>query len=117
MPYIDGFAAAVPTANREAFIAHAQEAAVVFRDYGAIEVIESWGDDVPEGKVNSFHTAVHRKDDETVVFSWVKWPDKATRDAGWEKIMQDPRMQPDRNPMPFDGKRMIIGGFDIIVDA
>lgn len=115
MTYVDGFVAAVPTANKEAYRKHAEAAAVVFKEHGALSLVECWGDDVPEGKINSLHTAVLRKDDEAVVFSWTLWPDKATRDAGWRKIMADPRMQPDVNPMPFDGKRMIYGGFDMIV--
>lgn len=113
--YIDGFLAAVPTANKEAYREHAQKAAIVFKDHGALSLVECWGDDVPEGKVNSLHTAVLRKKDETVIFSWVTWPDKATRDTGWQKIMADPRMAPDVSSMPFDGSRMIYGGFEMIV--
>ena len=115
MTYVDGFVAAVPTANKQVYIKHAETSAALFKAYGALSVIECWGDDLPEGKVNSLHTAVMRKDDETVVFSWVTWPDKATRDAGWEQLMADPRMQPDANPMPFDGERLIYGGFEMIV--
>ena len=117
MTYVDGFVAAVPSANKQAYIKHAETSAALFKEYGALSIVECWGDDVPEGKINSLHTAVMRKDDETVVFSWVTWPDKATRDAGWEKLTADPRMQPDVNPMPFDGARMIYGGFEMIVDA
>jgi uncharacterized protein YbaA (DUF1428 family) len=115
MTYVDGFVAAVPTANKQAYIKHVGLAAAAFKDYGALSIVECWGDDVPDGKINSFHTAVMRKDDETLVFSWVTWPDKATRDAGWQSLMQDPRMQPDANPMPFDGSRLIHGGFQMIV--
>jgi len=117
MSYIDGFVAAVRTDTRETYIAYADKAAAVFCEHGALKVVECWGDDVPEGKVNSMHTAVLRKPDETVVFSWVLWPSKAARDAGWQKIMEDPRMQPDANPMPFDGQRLIFGGFEVVVDA
>ena len=117
MTYVDGFVAAVPTANKDAYRKHAQDVAVVFREHGALRVVECWGDDVPEGKINSLHTTVLRKDDETIILSWVTWPDKATRDAGWEKLMNDPRMQPDINPMPFDGSRLIHAGFDVIMDA
>jgi uncharacterized protein YbaA (DUF1428 family) len=113
--YVDGFLAAVPTANREAYRRHAEEAAVVFRENGALSIVECWGDDVPEGKINSMHTAVLRKPEETVVFSWITWPDRATRDAGMQKVFTDPRLQPDRNPMPFDGTRMIFGGFEVIL--
>jgi len=115
MSYVDGFVAAVPTANKEAYRRHAEDAASVFREHGALSIVECWGDDVPEGKVNSLHTAVMRKEDETVVFSWITWPDKATRDLGWQRTIADPRMQPGVNPMPFDGTRMIFGGFEIIV--
>lgn len=117
MTYIDGFMAAVPTANKAAFCQHAEESAVVFKEHGALSVVENWGDDVPEGETNSMHTAVLRKSDETVVFSWVIWPSKEVRDAAWEKVMTDPRMQPETNPMPFDGQRLIFGGFETIVEA
>jgi uncharacterized protein YbaA (DUF1428 family) len=117
MSYVDGFVAAVPTANRDAYLAHAREAAVVFKDHSALRVVEGWGDDVPQGKVNSFHSAVMRKDDGAVIFSWIVWPDKATREAGWAAVMADPRMAPDRAPMPFDGQRMTYGGFDMILDV
>lgn len=116
MSYIDGFVAAVPTANRDKYRKHADEAAKVFKEHGALKIVECWGNDVPEGKVTSFPMAVKRKDDESVVFSWVEWPSKEVRDASWKKLMDDPRMQPDKNPMPFDGKRMIYGGFEPIVE-
>jgi uncharacterized protein YbaA (DUF1428 family) len=89
----------------------------VFKEHGATRVVEAWGDDVPDGKVTSFPLAVQRKDDETVVFSWVEWPSKQARDAGWQKIMADPRMQPEANPMPFDGQRLIYGGFAPLVEG
>jgi uncharacterized protein YbaA (DUF1428 family) len=116
MTYIDGFVAAVPNANREKYKKHAVEAAKVFEEYGALKVVECWGDDVPDGQVTSFPMAVQRKDDENVVFSWIVWPSKEARKTAWEKVMADPRMQPGRNPMPFDGKRMIYGGFEPIVE-
>lgn len=117
MTYVDGFVAAVPTANREIYQRHAETAAQVFKEHGALRLVECWGDDVPEGKLTSFPMAVQCKPDETVVFSWILWPSKEVRDAGHEKVMADPRLAPDRNPMPFDGKRMIFGGFEMIVDA
>lgn len=117
MAYVDGFVAAVPTANKEAFRVHAEKAAEVFKELGALQVVECWGDDVPEGEVTSFPMAVKRKPDETVVFSWIVWPSKAVRDAGMAEMMEDPRLQPDQNPMPFDGKRMVFGGFERIVEA
>jgi uncharacterized protein YbaA (DUF1428 family) len=115
--YVDGFVVAVPTANRDTYRRFAEEAAVVFRDHGALSLVECWGDDVPEGKINSMHTAVLRKPDETVVFSWITWPTKATRDAGMQKVMADPRMDGMKSGMPFDGTRMIFGGFEMIVQA
>jgi len=116
MNYIDGIVAAVPTANREAYRRHAEAAAAVFKEHGAVKVVECWGDDVPDGKLTSFPLAVQRKADETVVFSWLVWPSKAVRDAGMAKVMADPRMKPDTNPMPFDGKRLIYGGFDVLFE-
>ena len=115
MSYIDGFVMAVPDANRQAFIDHAGKFDAILLEYGAIRVIECWGDDVPDGKLTDFRRAVQAKEGESVVFSWVEWPDKATRDSGMEKFMQDPRMQ-EANDMPFDGKRMIYGGFAPVVD-
>ncbi|MFT4097079.1 MAG: DUF1428 domain-containing protein [Rhodoblastus sp.] len=114
--YIDGFVAAVPTANREKYRKHAETAAAVFKEHGALKVVECWGDDVPDGKLTSFPLAVQRKDDESVIFSWIAWPSRAARDAGMKKAMEDPRLSPEQNPMPFDGKRMIYGGFETIVD-
>src|ERR1700760_4566516 len=104
MSYVDGFIAAVPTANREGFLRHAKALATVFKEFGALEVVECWGDDVPEGKLTSFPLAVQRKADETVVFSWIVWPSRAVRDEGMKRCMADPRMNPQTNPMPFDGQ-------------
>ncbi|GAA0569411.1 DUF1428 domain-containing protein [Caenispirillum bisanense] len=117
MTYVDGFVLAVPTANKEVYRQHAEAAAAVFREHGALKLVECWGDDVPEGKVTSFPMAVKRNDDETVVFSWILWPSREVRDAGIKKVMEDPRLHPDTNPMPFDGQRMIYGGFEMIVDV
>ena len=117
MSYVDGMVCAVPTANKTRYIEHAKLAAGVLKDHGALHVVECWGDDVPEGKLTSFPMAVQRKDDETVVLSWITWPSKAVRDLAWEKVMQDPRLSPETNPMPFDGKRMIHGGFIRVVEA
>lgn len=117
MSYVDGFVAAVPTANKAAYKKHAEDAVVVFKEHGALSVVECWGDDVPAGEVTSFPMAVKCRDDETVVFSWITWPSRAARDAGMKKVMEDPRVKPDVNPMPFDGKRLIYGGFETIVDA
>jgi uncharacterized protein YbaA (DUF1428 family) len=116
MSYIDGFVLAVPTANKQSFIDHARSMDPVFLELGATRVVECWADDVPHGKTTDFYGAVKAKDDETVVFSWVEWPDKATRDSGMARMMDDPRMDPTNNPMPFDGQRMIFGGFAPIVE-
>lgn len=116
MNYVDGFVIAVPTANRDLYQQYAQAASAVFKAYGALSVVECWGSDVPEGKLTSFPMAVKCQPDETVVFSWVTWPSKAIRDQGMQKVMQDPRFDMDANPMPFDGKRLIYGGFEMIVD-
>jgi uncharacterized protein YbaA (DUF1428 family) len=116
MTYVDGFVAAVPTADREKFRKHAEKAAAVFREHGALKVVDCWADDVPDGAVTSFPMAVKRREDETVVFGWILWPSRAVRDAGMEKARVDPRMQPEANPMPFDGKRLIYGGFEMMVE-
>ena len=119
MSYIDGFVIAVPTANRQKFIEHATLGDSLFIEMGAIRVIECWGDDVPDGKLTDFRMAVKAEADEDVIFSWIEWPDKATRDAGMAKMMspdfKDPRMDPEKNPMPFDAKRMSFGGFSPVV--
>ena len=116
MSYIDGFVIAVPTANRQAFHDHARSFDPLFLEFGATRVVETWGDDVPDGTLTDFRRAVNATADETVVFSWVVWPSKEARKTAWEKIMADPRMQQDSNPMPFDGKRIIYGGFEPIVE-
>ena len=120
MSYVDGFVIAVPTANKQKFIEHARLGDAVFTDLGALRVVECWADDVPEGKVTDFARAVQAKADESVVFSWIEWPDKKTRDAAMKTIMSegfnDERMNPEKNPMPFDGKRLIFGGFIPIVE-
>ena len=117
MSFVTGMLAAVPEANRQAFIDHARAAAAVFREYGALEVVECWGNDVPDGERTSMPMAVRKEDGETVVFSWIVWPSKAVADAGMARMMEDLRMAPETNPMPFDGSRMIFGGFDIVLKA
>lgn len=116
MSYIDGVVIAVPTANREKFLEHSRKTDSAFVEHGAIRVVECWGDEVPTGKKTDFQRAVQATDDESIVFSWIEWPDKATRDEAWKKLMEDPRMNADGNPMPFDGARMIYGGFKPILD-
>jgi len=115
MSYVDGFVAAVPTANKDAYLRHAAIAAEVFKENGAAQLAECWGDDVPHGKLTDFHRAVQAKEDETVVFAWIVWPSRAARDAGHAKVMADPRLQGEE--MPFDGKRMIFGGFVAVYDT
>lgn len=116
MDYVDGFVLAVLKDNKEQYIAHARKAAAVFKDHGALQLVECWGDDVPEGTLTSFPMAVKCQENETVVFSWIVWPSKTVRDAGMEKAMQDPRLNSPDEPMPFDGKRMIFGGFQMVVN-
>ncbi len=119
MTYVDGYLIPVPNANKEKYRALAEEAAPYFKKHGAIRVVECWGDDVPEGKLTSFTMAVKREENESVVFSWVEWPSKAVRDVGMQKAMDEmmanTKWTPDQ--VPFDGKRMIFGGFQPIVEA
>ncbi len=110
--YIDGILLAVPSAAKDAFAQHARDMAEVFKAHGALQVTECWGDDVPDGKLTSMPMAVQRQDDETVVFSWIVWPSRAARDSGMKAVMEDPRS---RGDMPFDGKRVIFGGFRVLV--
>ena len=116
MTYVDGFVIAVPTGRRQEFVEHARAGAEVFLEQGAARILECWADDVPDGTQTDFRKAVQANDDETVVFSWIEWPDKATRDAAMKRVMSDPRLDPESNPMPFDGKRMIFGGFTPVVE-
>lgn len=115
MTYVDGFVAAVPAGNKDAFLAHATEALKLFKELGAIRVVECWGDDIPDGTLTDFKGAVKARDDEVVVFSWIEWPSKEVRDAAMQAMTNDPRMRDMK--MPFDGKRMIYGGFQPILDA
>jgi uncharacterized protein YbaA (DUF1428 family) len=115
MQYIDGFVAAVPTVNRDKYLRHAAEAAEVFKKNGALRVVECWGDDVPTGVTTSFPQAVKLQPNETVAFSWIAWPSREARDNGMKKAMDDPLMK--SAEMPFDGKRLIYGGFETILDT
>lgn len=115
MSYVDGFVAAVPAANKQAYTDFARQALPLFKEFGVTRMVECWGDDVPDGKVTDFRGAVKAQDDEVVVFSWIEWPSREVRDAGMKKMMEDPRMQ-EMGEMPFDGKRMIFGGFEPILD-
>jgi len=116
MSYVDGFVIAVPSEARQAFIEHATMADRLIREAGALRVVECWGDDVPDGTTTDFRRAVQAKEGETVCFSWIEWPDKETRDTGMKAFMDDPRLKEVQN-MPFDGKRMIFGGFMPVVEV
>ena len=113
MAYIDGFVIPVKTADKQAFLDHARRIDRLFIEHGALRVVEAWGDDVPAGKVTDFARAVQATGDETVAFSWIEWPDKAVRDAAMKAIQSNSAMMAE--PMPFDGKRMIFGGFAAVV--
>jgi uncharacterized protein YbaA (DUF1428 family) len=115
MTYVDGFLLAVPKAKLEAYKQMARDAGAVWMEYGALSYVECTADDVPYGKLTSFPRAVHAADDEVVIFSWITYDSKAKRDEVMSKIMSDPRMQFDMASMPFDGKRMIFGGFEAFV--
>jgi uncharacterized protein YbaA (DUF1428 family) len=116
MAYYEGFIVAVPRENREAYRTHAADAAPIFHEFGVTRHVEAWGDDLPEGKVTDFRMAVQAKEGEDVVFSWFEYPDRATRDQVFQKMSSDPRMEQMGATMPFDGKRMIFGGFKSIVE-
>ena len=115
MTYVDAMLCAVPSANREAYREHGETTAKIFREYGALKVVDCWGDSIPEGELTSLPLAVKCKEDETVCLSWILWPSKEVREEAWPKLMADARMSP--GSMPFDGKRMIFGAFEMIVDA
>jgi uncharacterized protein YbaA (DUF1428 family) len=122
MSYVDGFVIAVPAENRQRFIDHANSMDVIFLELGATRIVECWEDDVPDGKQTDFRRAVQATADEKVAFSWVEWPSKEVRDTAMAELTRrmndkaDPRMDPAQNPMPFDGARMIFGGFSPVVD-
>lgn len=115
MAYVTGFLTPVKSGDRDRYIKSAEVSAPLFKEFGALEQVETWGVDVPPGKVTGFDLAVKLEEGEVVVFSWLKWPDKATADAAWEKMMTDPRFQ--NMDMPFDGKRMMWGGFEVVFEA
>ncbi len=116
MAYVDGFVVAVPAENRDVYRAHAAEAAALFREFGATRVVECWEDQVPDGKVTDFRRAVQAKPGEMIVFSWIEYPSLEIRNQVGEKMMSDPRMKAMGSNMPFDGKRMIYGGFSSMLD-
>jgi uncharacterized protein YbaA (DUF1428 family) len=114
--YVDGFVIPVPAGNKDAYVASARKVWPLFKEFGATRLVECWGDDVPQGKLTDFYGSVKTEPGEVVVFAWIEWPSKAVRDAGQQKVMSDPRTK-DLGAMPFDGKRMIFGGFTAILDA
>lgn len=116
MGYIDGFVVPVPSTNKAAYRELAAKSALLFKEFGATRVVECWADDIKDGKVTDFKTAVKAKEDELIVFSWIEWPSKEVRDEGMKKVMADPRMQMQGKEMPFSGERMIFGGFAPFVD-
>ena len=116
MTYISGFLVPVPTAKKDAYRRMVERTAGFFRECGAIELVEGWGDNVPDGQVTDFRRAVQATPDETVVFSWIIWPDKATADACEQKMATDERLKPPAD-MPFDGQRMVFGGFTPILEV
>ena len=111
MAYVDGFVIAVPKSKLDTYKTMARQCEPIWREFGAIDYVECAGDDTPYGEVTSFPRAVQAKDDETVIFSWIVYPDRATRDAANKKIMADERLKKVMVSPPFDGKRMIFGGF------
>ncbi|MBA6391306.1 DUF1428 domain-containing protein [Colwellia sp. BRX10-3] len=116
MAYVDGFVIAVPTKNKTSYLKLAEEMAIIFKDHGALTVVENWGDAVPDGETTSFPLAVKCQTDETVVFSWITWVSKEARELGMKKVMADTRMNWENMTMPFDGKRMIFGSFETILE-
>lgn len=116
MEYVDGFVAAVPKENKALYREHVLKIASVFKQHGALSVIECWEDDVTEGQLTSFTQAVMKQDNECVVFSWISWPSKEVRDVGMKAVFDDPMIQQEMAVMPFDTKRLIYGGFSVLVN-
>lgn len=116
MNYVDGFVVPVPKQKRDEYLKFAQAMAPLFKEHGALRMVECWEDDVPDGKLTSFPMAVKREENEAIVFSWIVWPSREARDKGMAAFMADPRVPQDPTAMPFEGKRMIFGGFNVILD-
>ena len=116
MSYVDGFVIAVPKAKIDAYKEMARLGGQVWMEYGALAYVETLGDDVPYGELTSFPRAVQATDDETVVFSWIVYKDKASRDEIMAKVMADERLKSSMENAPFDAKRMIFGGFEAFLE-
>ena len=116
MTYVEGFIVPVPKANRDEYRSHALGAAPLFHEFGAARMVEAWANDVPDGKVTDFRKAVQATDDEDVIFSWFEYPSREARDAANQRMMSDDRMKEMGEAMPFDGKRMVMGGFASLLD-
>ncbi len=117
MTYVNGSVFAVAEADKQKFIEFSEQLSVVFKEHGALSQVDCWGTNVPDGELTSFPKAVQKKEGEVVVFSWITWPSQEFAEAAWKKVMDDPRMAPDATPMPFDGRRMIFGGFEMVVNV
>lgn len=117
MPYVDAFIAPVPDDNKPTYVAHAHIMAKLMKEFGALHVFENWGDDIPDGTHTSLPMAVKCQPGESVVLGWAMWPSKAARDEGWAAIMADPRMAEAPQTMPFDGSRLIYGGFETVLEV
>lgn len=115
MAYVEGFVIPVPIGKKEAYRAMAAKAAPIFLEYGATQIVECWGDDLPEGKATDFKRAVNAESAENIVFSWIVYPSKQVRDAANQRVMEDPRLKMDGVDMPFDMRRMIVGGFELLL--
>ena len=116
MPFLDITVIPVATADKAAWLEHSRKTTLIFKEHGALSVTECWGEDVPDGKITDFKRAVALKDGETVAVGWITWPDRAARDAGWGRMMQDERMMNGAEP-PWDGKRMIFAGFEVVLEG
>ncbi|MBL8832248.1 MAG: DUF1428 domain-containing protein [Rhodospirillales bacterium] len=115
--YVEGFVLAVPTRNKAKYLKMAKIGAKMFAELGALRLVETWADDVPKGKWTDFYRSVKAKKSESIVFAWVEWPSRQVRNAAMKKMMADPQHKDMFKDMPFDGKRMIFGGFSMLLDA
>lgn len=116
MSYVDGFVIPVPKSKKGEYLEMAAAFAPIFKEFGALRVVECWGDDIPKGKQTDFFMSVRAEETETVVFSWIVWPSKEARDQGTKKMMEDERMK-NHPECPFDARRMITGGFEVLLDT